>query len=407
MSSSLLSVSSLSFNRNKKTLLDNIEFTIDAGEVVGIIGPNGAGKSTLLKCLVGIHNAAQANITFANEPLQHLSHDQRARKISYLAQHQQSAFAFTARQTISFGAFSRDFTSSAPESDLDTIAKTLEIDNLLERKMDELSGGESQLVHFARILHQQAPLMLLDEPTASLDIGHEAQLMNLLRTQCEQGRSALIAIHNLNVAAAFCDRLILLNHGQLICSGTPEDVITQANMKALYDQQVMVSQNPITGTTTVLPMLERQSSKPLKVHLIGGAGSTVALCRTLLQMGIEVTGGVAHEQDSDTEFWQATGIEHIKIPAFSAIGPAAVDQAKSLVTEADITILCEFPFGLMNRANLEVAEHANSLWILENTPPDAGRFASADIETHFTACCQKARLLTTSQAITNIKALIN
>jgi iron complex transport system ATP-binding protein len=405
MNSPLLSASTLSFTKNGATLLENIDFSISQGEVVGIIGPNGAGKSTLLKCLVGIYNLDHGEVFFEDHPIANLSHEQRANRLSYLAQQQQTAFAFTARQTIEFGSFSRP-TKSPSGNEAERIASTLDITALLDRKMDELSGGESQLVHFARILNQHAPLMLLDEPTASLDIGHEAQLMNLLKTQCQQGRSALVAIHNLNIAAAFCDRLLLLNHGKLVCSGSPEEVITQAHMRELYDHQVIVSQNPITGTTTVLPMPERQSSKPLSVHLIGGAGSTVALCRTLLQLGVEVTGGVAHEQDSDTEFWQAAGVEHVKVPAFSAIDDDAIKKAKSIEAHADITILCEFPFGLMNRANLDLAEQSNCLWILKNAPLDPGRFAQADIEAQFNACSAAAQQLTTQQAITKIKSHI-
>lgn len=405
MNSPLLTVSSLSFSKSETQILENINFSISDGEVVGIIGPNGAGKSTLLKCLIGIHSVAQGQILFEEDPLVDLSHEQRANRLSYLAQHQQTAFAFTARQTIEFGSFSR-LPISHSNDDVERIARSLEIHSLLDRKMDELSGGESQLVHFARILNQQAPLMLLDEPTASLDIGHEAQLMNLLKTQCEQGRSALVAIHNLNIAAAFCDRLILLNHGQLVCIGRPEEVITQAHMRELYDHQVIVSQNPITGTTTVLPMPERQSLKPLTVHLIGGAGSTVALSRTLLQLGVEVTGGVAHEQDSDTEFWQAAGVEHVKVPAFSAIDDQAIEHAKLIEAQADITILCEFPFGLMNRANLDLAEQSACLWVLKNAPLDPGRFAQPDIESQFNSCSNNARILTTQQAITDIKTRI-
>lgn len=378
MTQPLLSASSLSFKRASRTLLNDINLSIKPGELVGIIGPNGAGKSTLLKCLVGIHALNNGSITVQGNPLTQLSHSQRAAHISYLAQQQQAAFAFTVEHTICLGAYHWQHlthgSGQTVQERLQAIVEQLDLQPLLHRKLDELSGGETQLVHFARILMQNTPLMLLDEPTAALDIGHETQLMNLLRHHCRLGSAALVAIHNLNIAAAFCDRLILLDRGEVLASGRAEDVITQARMNQLYAEQVMVSHNPVSGTVTVLPLLERQLHHNFTVHLIGGAGSTVALVRTLLQMGVKVTAGIGHEQDSDTEFWQVTGIEHIKVAAFSAITSQDVARAEHLVHHADITLLTEFPVGTMNDENLKLAAQAKNLWIIEEEHTDPSRF---------------------------------
>jgi len=403
----LLSVSKLNFSLGKKPLLSNINLDIKVGELVGIIGPNGAGKSTLLKNIVGIHKPDQGHIAINGVSLHQLSHLQRAEKISYLAQRQEAAFPFTVADTIKLGAHALQMRRRTSQSTLNQqvsrIAEQLNISALLPRQLDQLSGGETQLVHFARILMQNTCLMLLDEPTAALDIGHEAQLMNLLRQQCRSGSTALVAIHNLNIAAAYCDRLILLDKGKLIASGRAEEVITQAQLTQLYDHQVMVSQNPISGTVTVLPMPERQSTVSFKVHLIGGAGSTVALVRALLQMGIEVTAGIGHEQDSDTDYWLTTGVEHVKVPAFSAIDPAAFERAKQLVANADLTILTEFPIGSMNIDNLHLAAEAKNLWILEENPDQLARFYHPDMIPIYQVLRQHSQVFTALAAIEQLK----
>jgi iron complex transport system ATP-binding protein len=403
----LLEVDQLCFAHGNKQLLQNIQLSINPGELVGIIGPNGAGKSTLLKSIVGINKPQKGHVLINGEPISSLNHLERARVLSYLAQHQHTTFPFTARQTIELGTFSNLSGSTQAALKTTELAESLGIEKLLDQKMDELSGGENQLVHFARILNQQSPLMLLDEPTASLDIGHEAQLMNLLRTHCKDGHSAFVALHNLNIAAAFCDRLILLDQGLLLNDGPPETVITQDQMQKLYDNQVMVSQNPITGTTTVLPMPEAQAVQSLKVHIIGGAGSAVALSRTLLQMGVQLSGGISHDQDSDTEFWKATGVPHVEIAAFSAVNQDAVNRAKPMITAADITILCEFPVGVMNDMNLELAQFAKNLLILDSGMEDSTRFSTPESQRQYDSLITSENVVSPRAAVQRVQSLLS
>jgi len=408
----LLAVQNLSFYRQDRALVRDLSFTLEPGELVGVIGPNGAGKSTLLKLLVDYHQPSQGTIQLSGTALAALGHRERAQRISYMAQDSALALPFRVRDIIGLGAHSRPQaqipTTRALHRRVTELAEQLELSHLLERKLTELSGGENQLVQFARILMQQAPLMLLDEPTASLDIGHEAQLMNLLRRQCDRQHTALVAIHNLNIAAVFCDRLLLIDKGRLIASGTPEQVITQANMAALYQQQVTVSKHPVTGTVTVLPVKQAPRAVPLQVHLIGGAGSTVALARWLLQRGVQVSGGIGHEQDSDTDFWAATGIVHSAVPAFAPIDQAAIEQAKSLVESADLTIVCDFPIGAMNEGNLALAHYAQELWLLEEDPETAAqRFYSDRQAQAFARLRDQGHRLTALAAIKQLTARID
>ncbi len=253
----LLNVSNLSYQVGSKTLLKDISFSVNAGELVGVIGPNGAGKSTLMKCISGFQAYSQGNISIKGESLSSLSHIERALSMSYLPQYSEAAFPFSVLATIGFGFHARqqqevistDLIKEQSKAALESVG----IGHLHSRTVTDLSGGEKQLVHFARSLVQGTSLMLLDEPTASLDIGHESQLMNVLYQECQNGKSALVAIHNLNTAAEFCDRLILINQGEVMAEGKPNEVLSEENIRTLYQDLVMVSHHAVTGNTIVSP----------------------------------------------------------------------------------------------------------------------------------------------------------
>ncbi len=252
-----LQVSELEYQVAKNRLLKGVSFSITSGELVGIIGPNGAGKSSLMKCLSGFQPYTQGCVEIQGQNLKMLSHNQRALSMSYLPQYNEAMFPFSVIETIELGFYARQQQAALSHFIIkDNILAVLErvgIAHLQHRLVTELSGGERQLVHFARLLVQDAPLMLLDEPTASLDIGHESQLMNALRYECQQQKSALIAIHNLNTAAEFCDRLILLNQGEVMAEGKPNEVLTKKNMQMLYQDFVTVSRHSETGNAIVSP----------------------------------------------------------------------------------------------------------------------------------------------------------
>jgi len=257
MSVALLTVSQLSYKAGAKNLLTDISLSIQPGELVGIIGPNGAGKSTLMKCLSGFQGYSSGEVLIKGQSLTKLSDIDRARDLSYLPQYNDAAFPFSVMETVGFGFHVKQQTQvmsaqTITEQTIDALT-LVGISHLKDRTITALSGGEKQLVHFSRLLVQGAPLMLLDEPTASLDIGHESQLMNVLYQACQQGKSALVAIHNLNTAAEFCDRLILVDQGQIIAEGKPNDVLTKDNIHRLYHDLVMVSQHTETGNTIVSP----------------------------------------------------------------------------------------------------------------------------------------------------------
>ncbi|PSV18608.1 heme ABC transporter ATP-binding protein [Photobacterium leiognathi subsp. mandapamensis] len=250
--STILDVTQLSLTQGNKILLNQIDFTLNAGELVGIIGPNGAGKSTLLKCLSGYISPSSGSISLLGKPLSSYSHQGRAQHLSYLPQHSELAFSFLVKDVISYGTFNNPNPNNADE--LAKVIAQTNIEDLLNQSLNQLSGGEQQRVHFARILLQNANIMLLDEPTASLDIGHESQLMNIITAQCQQGKTALVALHNLNTALEFCDRLLLLQQGELIAFDSPEQVLTPAQLRQLYHDNIRISRHPDSNKLYLTPL---------------------------------------------------------------------------------------------------------------------------------------------------------
>ena len=236
------------------------EVSIDAGfgELVAIVGPNGAGKSTLLKLLAGTIAPWHGSIDLLGRPLADYERRALARIVAVVGQENAIAFPFTVLETVLMGRAPHlaRFSFESPR-DLAVARAALERLGLLGlagRYVQELSGGERKRVVIARALAQEPKIALLDEPTAFLDMKHVAEIFAILRELCAARRLAVIAtLHDLNAAALYADRVLLLKDGAAVASGAPEQVLTAANLRAVYDTEVYVGRNPATGALMVLP----------------------------------------------------------------------------------------------------------------------------------------------------------
>lgn len=249
-----LSLSYAQFEHGTKRILEDITLDIGSGELLGIIGPNGAGKSTLLKLLSGYHHPNSGVCTLDKTPLAEISGEERAKRIAYLPQSSQVEFPYSVSEVVSLGLRTAMLSRSEKIASINTHLALLNIEHLGKRQINSLSGGEQQLVHIARILAQQTEIILLDEPCSSLDIGHEAQLMNLLHQYSTQGKSVVVALHNLNTAAEFCDKIVLMDQGRVLALGKPSEVLIEAHLNHLYPHNVAVTSNPRTGNPNILPI---------------------------------------------------------------------------------------------------------------------------------------------------------
>ncbi|MFW6292726.1 MAG: ABC transporter ATP-binding protein [Spirochaetota bacterium] len=365
-------------------LLDGVDVELRPGELVGLIGPNGAGKSTLLRTLIGYLRPTGGRVVLQGRPIASYSARDRAKRISYLSQYGPDQFPFPVVDVVEMGSYPVIGMGRAPGTgEREAALRALSyvgLEHLADRSFPSLSGGERQLVLFARVLVQESPIILLDEPTASLDIGHETTLLQMVRDLCEEGYSAIIALHNLNVAAEYCHRLVLMQDGRVRAEGPPDAVLTRDLVEESYHTAVHVGRNDSTGSIAVSPVPVGGAARGLRVHVIGGAGSGVNITRFLHRNGCGVTGGVAHELDSDARLWKALGIPFVQVPAFSSVGPDRLAEAAAMVDAAVITVLGAFPFGEGNAGNLELAARAKRLVILGDEPGGCARDFFADAE---------------------------
>jgi iron complex transport system ATP-binding protein len=248
----MIEVNSISFRYHEDWVLQNISFRVEKGEFVGVIGPNGSGKTTLLKILYRLLAPQKGEILFELVPLKKMDQTDIAKRVAVVAQETHLLFPFTVLETVLMGRspYLKNLVFES-EKDLEIAKKAMEWTKILpfsERPLDELSGGERKRVFIARALAQEPEVILLDEPTANLDIHHQIDFLDLIvALNRERGLTIVMASHDMNMASEFCDRLILLQGGRIYQMGTPEEVITRENIENVYGCEVWIDQHPISG----------------------------------------------------------------------------------------------------------------------------------------------------------------
>jgi iron complex transport system ATP-binding protein len=245
----LLTATDLSLQTGAAVLLSKVSMQINAGEVLGVIGPNGAGKSSLLKLLAGVCAPTTGLIKLGSTPLNDCIAGHKARTVAYLEQRPHVHWPLTVTQVVSLGRLPH-----AASSDADSVAAVhaaiefTGIAMLAQRQFNTLSEGEKMLVNISRVLAAQPRVILADEPTAALDPYHQLLVLELLRTLASQGKGILVVLHELNLAARFCDRLLLLAEGRIVSEGEPAVVLSANHIAQAYHIDAVY--DPATKTVT-------------------------------------------------------------------------------------------------------------------------------------------------------------
>jgi len=260
----MLEARDLTVSYDDRIAVSDVSLSLNTSEITAIIGPNGAGKSTLLRTLNGQLSRSAGTVLLDGEPIERFNRRSISRRIAVVAQEAELRFPVTVLEFVLGGRFAWATHSGwgwETERDLhvaESVLRETQLTDLSARLMNELSGGERQRALMARALATEAPILLLDEPTANLDLSHQATLLRLVRTRCDQHRAAaLVVTHDINLAAEFADNILLMKHGRTVHSGRPEAVLRPEILQDVFEIRVLVDAHPVTGGPRVTPVHEK------------------------------------------------------------------------------------------------------------------------------------------------------
>ena len=252
----MLGIKNISIRYGPCDVVRGVSFDLRSGEIIALLGPNGAGKTTLIRSLNGTIPVTSGEVWLDGALLSEHSRRDIARSISVVAQENETKFPVTVIEYVLAGRFANGSAFGwESENDIAIARNALaqcDLNEFGDRLMNELSGGERQRVVLARALATDAQVLLLDEPTANLDLAHQAMMFRLVRGRCRDAKaSAIVITHDLNLAAEFADRVMLLRAGEVFAFGRPDEVLTESNLNEVYNVQVLLDANPASGKVRV------------------------------------------------------------------------------------------------------------------------------------------------------------
>ena len=364
-----------------RDVIKDFSCTVERGEFVSLIGPNGSGKSTLIQTVTGIVGIKSGRVYLDGRDNAGLSARERAQITAVVPQSFQAGFAFKAKEIAAMGRhpFLRRMQSET-EEDYKIIDRALEQTGTLhlrERKITQLSGGERQRIIISAALAQQPQLLILDEPTNHLDIQYTLEVMQLMRKlNREQGITIFAVLHDINMAARFSDRILVLNEGKKVKDGSVDEIIREEVLKPVYRIDLVVRDNPLTNAAEIVPLRSNKTaqrkSNGRRIHVICGGGSGSYIIEALHNRGFEVSCGVLNSNDSDYQLCRSLNIETIAEKPYCEISAEAFEENLRSIASADAVILTDVDIGRSNLKNIEVLEHLQDqkLYILRENASD-------------------------------------
>jgi iron complex transport system ATP-binding protein len=377
---SIVELDSVDFQYPGRKIFTGLSLAMARGEILGLIGPNSSGKTTLLRLMDGLLVPDRGKILLDGEDLRKLSRPFIARKIAVVPSGMEVPFAFTVGEIVLMGrGIYLNRWGWEKKRDWEVAREGMALTHVLEledRPFFGLSQGERQRVLIARALAQEPEVILLDEPTSHLDLNHQIEIHELIRHLNVVRKLTVLNIsHDLNLAAEYSHRIIMLSQGGIFCSGPPAQVITEEHIRSVYDISVIVDPNPFSGAPRVTPvrkagMVQSRASKT--VHVICGGGSGSDLIRRLLSRGIRVTLGVLNMGDSDYLIGKTMGLTMAAEAPFSPISEKVYTENRALAARADLIVLERLYVGRGNLGNLKTAVQAiregRRVLVLESDP---------------------------------------
>jgi len=337
----LVDVRDLSVAHGDVAVLEGVSLSVERGEFVGLVGPNGAGKTTLLQVVNGIVDPDEGTVLVDGDPVSSLSSRAASRRVATVPQDTTVAFEFPVADVVEMGRTpyrGRVGRDTGADAAVERALERTETARFRDRSVGSLSGGERQRVVLARALAQETPALVLDEPTASLDVNHQVRTLALVRELTREGKGALAAIHDLDLAARFCDRIAVLADGDLLAVGSPETVLTDEHLRVAFDTEAAVLPDPVTGTPTVTPLAD-PGEWDLAVHVAGSGRPAARTVARLCEAGAAVTAGPLPSGGLAAETARELGVEVVTAPPFERLDADREATVRELVAAADAAVV--------------------------------------------------------------------
>ncbi|UCC57614.1 MAG: ATP-binding cassette domain-containing protein [Candidatus Bathyarchaeum sp.] len=361
----VLTIDGIDCSYGSVKVLEDVQFGVESGEFLGILGPNGSGKTTLLRSISRVLKPQKGTIFIGDADIYKLKTLEVAKQLAVVPQDTPVTFDFTSLEVVLMGRNPHmpRFRMESKE-DLAIAKKSMELTGtwqFADRPVTELSGGEKQRVIIARALTQEPKILLLDEPTTHLDICNQLEIMDLIKQLCKTKKMLIIAVfHDFNLAARYCDSLILLKEGKIVAVGESNKTLTSENVKKVFAVDTIVKKHPVTGQLHVIPISrpQNQLQKSLIIHLICGGGTGSPLMKILTDEGYTLTAGVLNLLDTDHETAQLLKIPTANEAPFSPITDEAHKANLQMISKTNVLVIAPTQFGGGNLRNLEAAEKA-------------------------------------------------
>lgn len=362
----MLNTNDIKFSYKQDEILKGIDLQIEKGSFIGIIGPNASGKSTLLKNICKTLDSDSGTVYIDKKLLNDYNSKELAKKMAVVPQNTEVNFNFNVYDIIMMGRHPyQKRWSRLKQNDKEIVKEVMELTDTLKLKnkfINELSGGERQRVIIARALAQKPDILLLDEPTSNLDINYQGEIYDLLSYLNKKLNLTIITVsHDLNLTAQYCEKLILLKAGKVFAVGSAESVLTEKNIKEVYNAEVLIKRNPLSDKPfiTLVPEANRKNHKKsnkrdYKIHIIAGGGTAKKFLYKLENRGYQLSIGVLNIGDADWQAAKELGLDIIESPPFIDILEKDIEKNKKLIKKSDLIILSDLPFGHGNLANLKV-----------------------------------------------------